>query len=181
MSKIILVRGMAGTGKSTLTNELSKRLKLVVLHKDDIYDASASVIQEHSSRNKLCFDFLFRLLQTVIDADASIILDFGFNDNNSVLSLDQWVRERGGELKIIHCICSNETIWSERLAERSKNPLPNQLITNLSELKEYYRNLSAEYLEKELVLDTVKELEWLIIQAETFVLEQNAHYANGER
>lgn len=174
MSKIILIRGKSGTGKSTLSNELSKRLKLVVLHKDDIYDASASVVQEHSSRNKLCFDFLFRLLQTVIDADASIILDFGFNDNNGVLSLDQWVKDRGGELKIIHCICSDETIWSERLTERSKNPLPNQLITNLSELKEYYKKLSAEYLENELVLDTVKDFESLIIHAETFVLEQNA-------
>lgn len=174
MSKIILIRGKSGTGKSTLSNELSKRLKLVVLHKDDIYDASASVVQEHSSRNKLCFDFLFRLLQSVIDADSSIILDFGFNDNNGVLSLDQWVKERGGELKIIHCICSDETIWSERLTERNEKPLPNQLITNLFELKEYYKNLNAEYLEKELVLDTVEELESLIVQAETFVLEHNA-------
>lgn len=37
-----------------------------------------------------------------------------------------------------------------------------------------YKNLNAEYLEKELVLDTVKELESLIVQAETFVLEHNA-------
>ncbi|MGM0880710.1 MAG: AAA family ATPase [Bacillota bacterium] len=173
MSKIILFRGKSGTGRSTLANELSKRLKLVVLHKDDIYDASASVVQEHSLRNKLCFDFLFRLLQTVIDSDASIILDFGFNDNNGVLRLEQWVKERGGELKIIHCICSDEAIWSERLAERSKNPLPNQLITNLSELKEYYKYLNPEYLENELVLDTVKELELLVSQTETFVMKQN--------
>lgn len=99
MSKIILIRGKSGTGKSTLSNELSKRLKLVVLHKDDIYDASASVVQEHSSRNKLCFDFLFRLLQSVIDADSSIILDFGFNDNTGVLSLDQWVEGKRGRIK----------------------------------------------------------------------------------
>lgn len=143
---------------------------MVVLHKDDLYDASACVVQEHSSRNKLCFDFLFRLLQTVIDSDASIILDFGFNNNDDVLGLDQWVKEKGGELKIIHCICSDETIWSKRLVERSENPLPNQLITNLSDLNEYYRNLPTFFLENELVLDTVNELESLIDQAEKFIL-----------
>lgn len=64
--------------------------------------------------SSVSFDFLFRLLQSVIDADSSIILDFGFNDNNGVLSLDQWVKERGGELKIIYCICSDETICLQK-------------------------------------------------------------------
>ncbi|CAH1217093.1 hypothetical protein PAECIP111891_04550 [Paenibacillus allorhizoplanae] len=41
MSKIILFRGMAGTGKSTLSRALAKKLQLPVLHKDDIYDSIA--------------------------------------------------------------------------------------------------------------------------------------------
>lgn len=58
MSKIILFRGKSGTGKWTLSIELGKRLKLPVLHKDDIYDSVAGFVPEDDLRNKICFDFL---------------------------------------------------------------------------------------------------------------------------
>ena len=47
MNKVILFRGKAGVGKTTLSNESSKRLNIPVLRKDDIYDAVASYIEEH--------------------------------------------------------------------------------------------------------------------------------------
>lgn len=169
MPMIILFRGMSGTGKSTLSNELGKILKIPVLHKDDIYDSIAGFVSEHGLRNKICFDFLYRFLQTVIDSDASIILDFGLNYIEDVRRLKNWIEERGGELKTLHCKCSDESIWSARLAERSVNPLPNQLITNLSELKEHYKNFNTEYIEDELILDTVKEKNSLLTQVESFV------------
>lgn len=138
MAKIILFRGKAGTGKTTLSNELAKRLQLPVLHKDDIYDSVSSFVSEHTLRNKICFDFLYRFLQNVIDANTDIILDFGLNNSEDVRKLKNWIVERGGELQIVHCICSDDSIWSERLSIRSLNPLPNQLITNLAELKKHY-------------------------------------------
>lgn len=174
MSKIILFRGRSGTGKTTLSNELGKRLKLPVLHKDYIYDSVAGFVPDHDLRNKICFDFLYRFLQTVIDSGATIILDFGLNHVDGVRSLKTWIEERGGELQTFHCTCSDESIWSERLAERGENPLPNQLITNLSELKEYYKNFKNEYLEQELILDTVKGIKPLIDRVEAFLLEQNS-------
>lgn len=173
MSQIILFRGKSGTGKSTLSNELGKRLKLPVLHKDDIYDSVAGFVSEHDLRNKICFGFLYRFLQTVIESGAMIILDFGLNNTEGVRRLKTWIEERGGELKTFLCTCSNESIWSERLAKRSVNPLPNQLITNLSELKEYYKNFKTENLEGELILDTVKEIKSLIDQVEAFIFEPN--------
>lgn len=173
MSKIILFRGKSGTGKSTLSNELGKRLKLPILHKDDIYDSVAGFIPEHDLRNKISFDFLYRFLQTVIDSGAMIILDFGFNNTDGVRRFKTWIEERGGELITFLCTCSNESIWSERLAERSVNPLPNQLITNLNELKEYYKNIKTENLEGELILDTVNEIQPLIDRVEAHILKQN--------
>ncbi|MEK3913240.1 hypothetical protein [Paenibacillus sp. FSL H7-0331] len=79
MSKIILFRGVSGAGKSTLSNEPGKRINIPVLHKDDIYDSVAGFVTEHGLRNKICFDFLYRFLQTVIDSSAAIILDYGLN------------------------------------------------------------------------------------------------------
>ncbi|MNJ61779.1 hypothetical protein D3C77_575850 [compost metagenome] len=71
---------------------------------------------------------------------------------------------------MFHCICSDESIWSERLTDRSINPLPNQLITNLAELKKHYKDATTELLEGEIILDTVQDKEILINQAESLIL-----------
>jgi hypothetical protein len=88
-----------------LSNELGKRLKVPVIHKDDIYDAVASFVSEHGLRNNICFDVLYRLLQTVIDSDALIILDFRLNNIDDLRRLKDWIEDRDGELAIIHCTC----------------------------------------------------------------------------
>ncbi|MEK8131884.1 hypothetical protein WMW72_28645 [Paenibacillus filicis] len=115
-------------------------------------------IPEHGSRNKVCFDFLYRFLVNIIDSKATIIVDYGLNNLEDVRKLDQWITERGGELITIHCVCNDEKIWSARLSERSNNPLPNQLITNLSELKEHYKESGPAFFEEELVVDTATSI-----------------------
>ncbi|WP_019637775.1 AAA family ATPase [Paenibacillus fonticola] len=170
MSIIILFRGKAGTGKSTLSDELGKRLHIPVLHKDDIYDSVAGYVSEHDLRNQICFEFLYRFLETIIHSKAAIILDFGLNHFHDAQKLKGWIENRGGELKVFHCICSDESIWSERLTDRSINPLPNQLITNLAELKKHYKDATTELLEGEIILDTVQDKEILVNQAESLIL-----------
>lgn len=162
MSKVILFRGKAGTGKTTLSNALGKQMNLAVIHKDDIYDSIALYVSEHDTRNKICFDILYRLLQSSLSSQAAIIIDFGFNDLKDAIRFQRWIEEHGGVLVSISCICSDESIWEQRLQERKRNPLPNQRITEVSALQEHYKKLDTRTLEGELVLDTVGELEVLI-------------------
>ncbi|WP_309119313.1 AAA family ATPase [Paenibacillus sp.] len=169
MAKVILFRGKSGTGKTTLSSELGRKLNLPVLRKDDIYDSIADFVHAHDSRNKICFDFLYRFLQNIIDANATIILDFGLNNSNDVYRLKNWIEDRGGELITLVCTCSDDSIWAERLSERGVNPLPNQLITNLSELKDHYKSFNSQHLDGELILDTVDDLDVLIEQVESFL------------
>ncbi|MZQ87075.1 AAA family ATPase [Paenibacillus sp. 5J-6] len=168
MSTIILFRGKAGTGKTTLSNELGKRLKVAVLHKDDIYDSIANDVPEHEARNQICFDFLYRFLHTVIASDADVILDYGFNQSDAALKFKHWIEERGGRLMMLHCICSDESLWAQRLAERSKAPTANQLITDLAKLKEHYKQVRSEFLDGEMVLDTIQPIDSLMEQVSKF-------------
>ncbi|MBD3920411.1 AAA family ATPase [Paenibacillus sp. PR3] len=171
MSIIILFRGKSATGKTTLSNELGRRLQLPVLHKDDLYDSIASRVTEHGSRNQICFDFLYRFLETIIYTKASIVLDFGFNHIRDALNLKDWIESRGGTLHAFQCVCSDDSVWSDRLTKRSMQPLPNQLITNLAQLKQHYQDANAEQLlDGEIILDTVQDTESLTNQALSLVM-----------
>jgi predicted kinase len=162
MAEIILFRGKVATGKTTMSNELGKALQVPVIHKDDIYDSIANFIPEHGLRNKICFDYLYRFLETVIKCNARIILDFGLNDMDDVRRLKTWVELRGSEFKSILCLCVDETIWSTRLEERNANPLPNQFITNLAALKKHYMTIKSGSFENELILDTAENRDRLL-------------------
>ncbi|MFB9324549.1 AAA family ATPase [Paenibacillus aurantiacus] len=172
MSTIVLFRGKAGTGKSTLSMELAKRMNVVVLHKDDIYDSVAEYVSDHGARNKICFEFLYKFLQHVLASNSAVMLDFGLNNADDVMKLRSWIVERNGELKVIHCMCSDDSMWSERLSQRSGNPRPNQLITDLTQLKAHYKAIHNEFIENELVIDTVRDIE--------FSIERILSFLNGE-
>ncbi|MGG1516316.1 AAA family ATPase [Paenibacillus oryzisoli] len=118
----------------------------------------AGSVQEISVRNQICFDFLYRFLADVISAKAHVILDFGFNQVDDVLRLKSWVAERGGVLATIHCHCSDERVWAQRLAARSVNPLPNQRITDLETLQRHY-DAPDVHLAEELPVDTILPME----------------------
>ena len=112
------------------------------------------VVHDHGLRNRLCFDMLF---------------DFGYNNAEDVRSLRRWVEERDGILKVMHCICSDEAVWAERLDRCSLDPRPNQLITNIAELKRYYLNFDTDPLPEELLLDSVDDKEVLVKKALAFL------------
>lgn len=175
--KIILFRGRAGTGKSTLSNELGRVLNIPVLHKDDIYDSVAGFVQEHSIRNRICFDILYRFLENVINSRASVILDFGLNNTDHLKDFQRWIEDKGGKLSTVHCFCSDESVWSQRLALRSVSPLPNQLITDLFELKAYYKDQPLQFLERELAVDTIKPKENLIDEIKSYLEVWERYYA----
>jgi len=154
MRTVILFRGQSGTGKTALSDALAARLRLTVLHKDDIYDPAAVHLAEHDARNAISFEVLYRFLACQLRAGVDVIVDYGFNHVDAARSFRQWVEERGGTLRSIRCVCSDEEEWAARLAARRANPLPNQRITDLAELKAHYTDADPGPMEDELVVDT---------------------------
>lgn len=172
MTQVILFRGKMGTGKTTLSNAVGAQLHIPVIHKDDLYDSIADHITDHFIRNNACFNILFRLLESTLACNATVIIDFGYNHLEDVLKLKSWVEQHEGVLTSISCICSDESVWAHRLNERKTNPQPNQLITDLHELKQHYSAINSDLLEDELQLDCIEDIHLLTEKAIHYISEK---------
>lgn len=166
---IILFRGRPGVGKSTVSNTLAKDRKLPILRKDDIYDSAATYIEDHTIRNKISYDSLFKILESNTYSGTSLILDYPFQRDEEVINLEMWCKSHDLHLISVLVICSDREIWKQRFNKRSKNPTPNQLITNLDELEQHYGDLNLKPLENEIVVDTTKSVQTILKQLITHI------------
>jgi len=157
--KIILFRGRPASGKTTISKALGLRMALPVIHKDDIYDSLSSVIAEHSIRNKAAHDILFSILESNTHANATVILDFPFQNSADFSIIESWCAQHKVILKSVLVTCTNEHLWRERLILRSQHPLPNQLIYDFDELKKRYGSMHVEPHPSELLIDSALLLE----------------------
>ena len=162
MPEVILVRGKAGVGKTTLTSEISKILKIPVIQKDDLYDAIASEVKEHDTRNQICETIIYNLLETNLSLGINVIIDNSWHYKSQVISFREWVLKKNVKFQSILCICSDEKIWAQRFNQRKLNPRPNNLITDFNELKNHYKDLRTEPIDGEIVLDTINPINVLI-------------------
>lgn len=162
MAKVILFRGKAGVGKTTLSSRVSKELSIPVVRKDDVYDSIAPYIENYEITNKACYDILYRIIETNLSNGIDIIVDAGFHDIDQVLQFKRWVKSKKGYFISILCICSNEEIWAERFNKRKLNLQPNNLITDFHKLKIHYKDLETELLENEIILDSIDDIYILI-------------------
>ncbi len=161
---IILFRGRPGVGKSTISDAFAKERKLPVLRKDDIYDSAAAYIENTTTRNKISYDSLFKILESNTASATSIILDYPFQKEEELRNLKSWCEGKNLHLVSILVTCSDRELWRSRFNIRSENPKPNQLITNLDELGKHYGDLNLKPLEDEIVIDTIESVETILRQ-----------------
>jgi Cdc6-like AAA superfamily ATPase len=166
MSRIIVIRGRAGVGKTTLSNEIGRRLKIAIIRKDDIYDSIFAYIQDHNTRNKLSYELIYEIMKTNLECNVDLLIDAPFSD---ILELNLWISNKDGILKSILCICSDEKLWAHRFNQRKINPKPNNLITDFEEMKKYYGDLRIDPIKGELVLDSINNMDALVAQVQEYL------------
>lgn len=164
MSKIILIRGMAGVGKTFLSNRLAARLKIPVIRKDDIFDTVFPYISDNQLRNQYSYELINKIIDTNLACGTDLIIDCPYHFKNQLVQMKEWIEGRSGKFLPILCICSDEQIWEDRFNERKANPKANQIITNYKEMMAHYtrQGIRTEPLDNELVLDTIQELDQLL-------------------
>lgn len=164
MSKIYLFRGKAATGKSTIANRLSKELHIPVFRKDDIYDSLSKYQLDHSLKNNVSYDILIKIIQTNIDLGCDFIIDIALPHNPFIAEFLSQINFRDSKLQQFLCVCSDKEIWENRINERVKNPLPNQIFANAYEAANHYSKFEISLLDNENLIDSADNIEIIINQ-----------------
>jgi len=140
----IMMRGTAGTGKSTFSKAIAGSLDAVVIENDVIRnqirkllcrkDTLRTVFIHNKAVRKATYSIAYKLLSQNIEVNHSVILD------SSSLRLKVYrncSRLAKGKCKLIvcECYCSNLDILSERLKKRTYSWQVNSLKKSLQGIK----------------------------------------------
>ena len=161
-NNVILLRGKAATGKTVLSNALSKRLNVPVYRKDDVYDSLSIHELSHHIKNMASYDILAKMIQTSIDNTNDVIVDVSlFHTEYFKMFLSKMDLSK---VNVHHyfCSCSDDDIWKERIRLRTENPLPNQIFESPEMAELHYAKLDGYILSEETILDSVLETNHLL-------------------
>lgn len=161
MGTIYIFRGKAATGKSTLANMLAKKLSIPVFCKDDVVDAlkSSKSIDKGSINNEVCYNILFKIIQTNLNLNTDFILDIALGDRNNAKWFFRRLNFKDNKVFKFFIDCSDEDEWKRRHIERLKSPLPHQSFKSIEHVVEHYKKADIYPFEDEFIIDTTESIE----------------------
>ncbi len=158
MNSLFVFRGKAASGKTTVTDLLSKKLNVVVLRKDDIYDELAKYNLEHSVLNSACYDVLTKILQSNIDRGCNVIIDIGLLHKSYMEQFLSKLELKETRVVQFLCACSNHEEWRKRMEQRLTNPAPNQCFESVEWIEAHYEKMDATPFEGEFIIDSADDV-----------------------
>ncbi len=111
---LIAMAGLPGTGKSTLAHLIANALSAIVLDKDVIRAAlfPPPWTEYTTEQDDLCMSVMFQVSAYVLQKDPQqyVLLDGRpFSRRSQVMTLKHFAQELQTPLRIIECVCSDET------------------------------------------------------------------------
>jgi len=172
---LVLVMGVAGTGKTTLSREVVRRTRVVYLANDFIADAFFPDTRRgprHDDLRPRVYTALYTIAAENLKLGNSVLLDVPHVKEAQTGSWPKAIRhlagESGAELVVLKCRCS-EAALSKRLRERGE-------ARDRWKLENWKRFLEEEPIDFEvpfphLLLDTERDAESNIDRPVRYILE----------
>lgn len=156
MGNVYIFRGKAATGKTTLSDMLAKKLSVPVFRKDDIVDALKMSGDDNKDiiRNDVCYNILYKMLQTNLDLNVDFIMDIALGDKNNAKMFYDRLNFGGNKIISFFIDCTDTGEWEKRHAERLNNPKPHQSFKSIAHAVEHYKKFDISPMDGDYVIDT---------------------------
>lgn len=127
MSKLIIVCGLPGTGKTTLAKELSKKLGIVCLHKDSLKESLADAlyvpcnnIEESQRVGSYSVKMLLFLAEEQVKNRVDLIIECPFQLPEDYIKFQNWIDKYNTEIYTVICEVPKK-IRKERILTRPRH------------------------------------------------------------
>jgi predicted kinase len=115
------MKGLAGSGKSTLARALSRHFGWPLIDKDDIKD----LLDSHTSAaGFLAYEIMFNIACRQLSQGLNVICDSPLTGRAAYEHAQAIAKETHASLAILECICSDESLWKQRINGRKTLQLP---------------------------------------------------------
>jgi predicted kinase len=155
LAKLILIRGLAGAGKSTLARSISMATKIPLLDKDDIGDVIFPLMAADDA-NKCCYSALWAQAQRQLSLGIDIIVDSPMRRREDYDNILSWVEALDAAVKSIRVTCTDIPLWKRRLEDRNRTMPPHRQWT-WEQHQKHYGTLSVDPFPEELTVDSAME------------------------
>jgi predicted kinase len=141
---IVIICGLPGVGKTTLSRGLAPIISAIILSTDKIRKELIPRPTYRWQERRLVYDVLILLARYLHNAGVNCILDATFNTENSRKELKCKLALRPDQFALIECTCSEDQIIS-RLKNR-KNDYSDAGIFIYTKMKKIYEPVSEEHI-----------------------------------
>ena len=116
---LLVFTGLPGCGKTTLARRIAQALSIPLFSKDRF---QSSLVQQNLALRATADGYLLILNQAdeQLSLGVSCILDAVFPLPGFRQSLEEIVARHGARLRVVRCVCSNETVWRQRMQGRKQ-------------------------------------------------------------
>ncbi|HKE52512.1 MAG TPA: AAA family ATPase [Actinomycetes bacterium] len=155
---LILFSGLPGTGKSAVADELARLLPAPVFSVDPIESAILPTgIEQSYATGLAAYGVAQSLVDTHLALGHTVVADAVNAVEEARTAWRKIAESCGVELRVIHCVCSDERLHRERLAARRRN-LPPEFQEPTWDDVQRPRAEFVPWSDEHLVIDSVRPL-----------------------
>src|SRR5688572_26858455 len=116
--QLVVFTGLPGTGKSSIASAIARQLKIPLFAKDRLEHTLRQAGIAYPASAYASYDLLTLLAREQLNFGQSAMLDSVASPPNIRVAWLALAQEFGAEVRVMHCLCSDEALHRERIAAR---------------------------------------------------------------